>query len=76
MRVKLLTILARARKADGVGDKVDLPDAEAIELIKRGLAEPVRDIETETAVPQEGERAAARARGRASHPQSVERNRP
>lgn len=67
MRVELLTVYSTLRRAYQTGDTVDLPDADAIRLIDRELAKPVRAVQTEMAVVSGGERALESGR---SAPQS------
>ena len=42
MQVKLLTARATAKGSENRGDIVDVTDGEAIAMIERGQAEPVR----------------------------------
>lgn len=67
MRVELLTVYSTLRRAYQPGETVDLPDADAIRLIDRELAKPVREFQTEMTVVSGGERAIVRGR---SIPQS------
>jgi len=60
MRVELMTVYSTLRRAYQPGDTVDLPDADAIRLIDRELAKPVRAEQTEMAVMSSGEKAVQR----------------
>lgn len=62
MKIRLLTTRAdRARRYE-IGDEIDVPEGEAIALIKSKQAEPVRSRPRELAIPHSrGERATARA---------------
>lgn len=62
MRVELLTVYSTLRRAYQAGDTIDLPDADAIRLINRELARPVRETQTEMAIVPQGERAARHGR--------------
>jgi hypothetical protein len=68
MRVELLTVYSTLRRAYRIGETINLPDADAIRLIDRELAKPVRGIQTEMAVVSQGEHAIQR--GGRSIPQS------
>ncbi len=72
MRVELLAIYSTLRRAYQPGETLDLPDADAIRLIERELARPVRAERAETAVLPRAERAVRR--GRTAIPR--ERNNP
>lgn len=62
MRVELLTVYSTLRRAYRPGERIDLPEADAIRLIERELARPVRAEGIETAEPPRAERAVQRAR--------------
>jgi len=62
MRVELLTVYSTLRRAYQPGETLDLPDDEAIRLIERNLARPLRAEPTETAVRPRAERAVQRGR--------------
>ena len=64
MRVELLTVYSTLRRAYQAGDTIDLPDADAIRLINRELAKPVRSLQIETAVLPMGEKTDQRGGGR------------
>lgn len=59
MRIELLTDLTTIYRAYRPGDVVDFPKADALRLINRGLASPVRGQKPELAVASRGERAVA-----------------
>jgi len=59
MRVRITEAMVSDRGALSVGDEVTIPDAEALEWIRLGRAEPLpADVETATA--RAGERAISR----------------
>jgi hypothetical protein len=60
MRVELLAIYSTLRRAHQPGETLDLPDREAIRLIERGIARPVRTEQPELAVLPRPERAVRR----------------
>ena len=62
MRVELLTVYSTLRRAYQPGETLELPDAEAIRLIERELARPLRAEQTEMAVQPRAERAVRRGR--------------
>ncbi len=62
MRVELLTVYSTLRRAYQPGETLDLPDEEAIRLIERELARPVRAEQAEKAVLPRTERAVRRGR--------------
>jgi hypothetical protein len=43
MKIKLLTSRSGSDGAFGVGDVIDVPQAEAIRMIEKGQAEPLRE---------------------------------
>ena len=67
MRVELLAVYSTLRRAYQPGDTIDLPDADAIRLIKRELANPVRDAQTELAIAPQGERTVQRTKTEPFH---------
>ena len=53
MEIRLLTSRITAVESQSRGDKIDVPDAEAIRMIEAGQAEPVREAkQPERAVPR------------------------
>lgn len=58
MRIRLLTSMAGPEWSGQHGETVDRPDAEAIWLIERGHAEPVRAAPPARAVAARREKAA------------------
>lgn len=60
MRVKLTTVYSTLRRAYQAGDEIDLSDSEAIRLIERELAQPVRGEQRELAIAPAGEQAVKR----------------
>lgn len=49
MKIKLLTSRSGADGAFGIGDEIEVPDAEAARMIEAGQALPVRAEKRETA---------------------------
>jgi hypothetical protein len=62
MQVELLAVYSTLRRAYRPGERIDLPEADAIRLIERSLARPVRAANVETTSPVRGERAVKRNR--------------
>ncbi len=62
MRVELLAVYSTLRRAYQPGETLELPDKDAIRLIERELARPVRVEQAETAVRPRAEQAVQRAR--------------
>lgn len=52
MRVELLVDRAMAMGLQNAGDRIDVPDDEAVRMIEAGQAVPVRTVEPERAVPR------------------------
>jgi hypothetical protein len=50
MKIKLRTVYANEKGAFQPGEIKDLPNSEAIELIKGGFATPIKDHEAEVAM--------------------------
>lgn len=62
MRVELLAVYSTLRRAYQPGETLDLPDEDAVRLIERELARPVRTEQAEMAVQPRTERAVQRPR--------------
>lgn len=61
MKVKILTSIASSEwGAPNIGDVVEVPDAEAKNLIKAGYAEPVETVKREKAVAKKITRKAVK----------------
>ncbi len=57
MRIELLEAYVTRARAYKPGERIDLADTDAIRLIERKLAKPVRGKKAEQAVAPKGERA-------------------
>lgn len=58
MKIKILKGLAGPKFVYNPGDVVEMEDKQAIRLCKAGIAQPIKEQKTETAVKPPGENAA------------------